>query len=86
MGFSFHWSTQLLRLIVTATEMGCPHDLDENWGYPHDLGLISYNLHVYIYTDRAKAGVFPGIQLHFICMDMEHVDFTLCFTVFYAFL
>ena len=24
--------------------------------------------------------------MHFICVDMENVDFTLCFTVFYALL
>ena len=34
-------------------------------------------LYIYIYI--------PGSQLHFICMDIENVDFTLCLTVFYAF-
>ena len=28
---------------------------------------------------------FPGSQLQFVCMDMENVDFILCFTVFFAF-
>jgi hypothetical protein len=41
---------------------------------------------IYICIYRVKAGGFPGSQLHFICMDMENVDFTLGFTVLYAFL
>ena len=40
--------------------------------------------YIYIYTCRVKAGGSPEAKLHFICMDMENVDFTLCFTVFYA--
>ena len=43
------------------------------------------NGHIYIYIEGEGWG-FPGSQLHFICMDMENVDFTLCFKMFYALL
>jgi hypothetical protein len=39
--------------------------------------------HIYI---KGEGWGFPESQLHFICMDMENVDFKQCFTVFYAFL
>ena len=39
---------------------------------------------IYIYIQGGSWG-FPGSQLQFNCMDMENVDFILCFTVFFAF-
>ena len=47
---------------------------------------VQFQLYVYIYISMGWRLGFPGSQLHFICMDMENVEFTLCFTVFYAFL
>ena len=52
--------------------------------YIHAFIRIYTYTYTYIYIGWRLG--FPGSQLHFICMDMENVDFTLCFTVFYAFL
>ena len=35
---------------------------------------------IFIYRVNAGWG-FPGSQLLFFCMDMENVDFTLCYNV-----
>ena len=52
---------------------------------PH-LQRIYIYVYTYIYIYRVKAEGSPEANCIFFCMDMEHVVFTLYFTVFYALL
>ena len=52
----------------------------------HVFNTLIYDRQIDMYNVMGEGWGFPGSQRHFICMDMENVDFTLCFTVFYAFL
>ena len=52
----------------------------------HVFNTLMYDIQIDMNNSIGEGWGVPGSQLHFICMDMGNVDFTLLFTVFYAFL